>query len=128
VTILFEHNKNYKKELIIPEKVIKRTNEYIEASVEIFEWFKSQFEKVENYKNEDFISFQDINNLLKLGEYYQTLSKIDKRKLTREKLVNLFKENSLYNKYYRDDVNTHIDGIKVNLPKRLIGFKIKDEI
>ena len=126
--ILFEHNKNYKKELIIPEKVIKRTNEYIEASVEIFEWFKSQFEKVENYKNEDFISFQDINNLLKLGEYYQTLSKIDKRKLTREKLVNLFKENSLYNKYYRDDVNTHIDGIKVNLPKRLIGFKIKDEI
>lgn len=60
------------------------------------------------------------------SEYYQTLSKHDKRSLTRERLIKLFKENVMYKKYYKNEINTYIKGNKVQLPKRLIGFKIKD--
>ena len=122
-----EHNKKFsKKELIIPEIVEKRTREYMEQSYEIFEWFNETFEKIENYTENDYVFISDINDTLKLSEYYQTISKNEKRKLTREKLIKLFMENPLYNKYYRDEINTHKDGNKIYIPKRIIGYKIKE--
>ena len=124
--ILFEHNKNhYKKQLIIPEKVKKRTKEYIESSVEIFEWFNETFEKIDNYNKEDYISISDINDILKISEYYQTLSKNEKRNLTKERLIKLFKNNPVYKNYYLDEINTHKDGNKVYAPKRIIGYIVK---
>ncbi len=127
--ILFDHNKNhYKKILNVPEKVKIRTNEYMEKSFEVFEWFSSNFEKIENFNDNDFISITDINDILKNSEYYQTLSKCDKRKLTREKLINLFKDNPVYRKNYQDEVNTYKNGIKLFLPKRLIGYKIIENL
>lgn len=124
--ILFEHNeKNYKKDLIKPQEVAKRTKGYMESSIEIFEWFNETFEKIEKYKDNDYVSMTDINTILKESEYYETLSKNDKRKLTREKLIKLFKENAMYKNYYKDELNTHEKGKKIKIPKRLVGFKIK---
>lgn len=123
--ILFEHNKEkYKKDLIKPKEVELRTRKYMEGSVELFEWFNETFEKTGN-KNEH-IQISQINNMLKESEYYQTLSKQDKRKLTREKLTKIFKENVIYKKYFRDEENTHVNGKKVKDPKRLLGYKIKE--
>lgn len=125
--ILFIHNKNnYKKELIIPEIVKKRTNQYMEKSFEIFEWFNETFEKIEYYTKDDYISISDINDILKISEYYQTLNKNEKRNITKEKLIILFKDNSLYKKSYQDEINSHKDGKKIYIPKRIIGYKIKE--
>lgn len=124
IKILFEHNKKFNnRELIVPDIIKKRTIEYMEKSYEIFEWFNENFEKVENYTEDDYILISDINDTLKLSEYYQLISKTEKRKLTREKLITLFTENPLYNKYYREEINTHKDGNKIYIPKRIIGYK-----
>ena len=98
----------------------------MEKSFEIFAWFNGIFEKVENYTEKDYVSIQDMNDILKTSEYYQNLSKQSKRSLTREKIIDLFKESPLYKGNFVDDVNTHKDGVKVYLPKRLIGYKLKE--
>ncbi len=129
IKILFEHNKNnYKKELIIPDIVKKRTTQYMEQSFEIFEWFNETFHKIENYSENDYVSISDINEILKTSEYFGTLSKNEKRKITREKLITLFMDNPFYKKYYQDEINTYKNGMKVFLPKRLIGYKIKENL
>lgn len=121
--ILFEHNKNhYTKELKIPDKIKKRTMEYMESSVEIFEWFMETFEKT---NEEIYVTFQEINDVLKNSEFYNNLSKFEKRKLTKEKIVTLFKENPVYKKNFADEINTHKNGNKFYLPKRLNYFKLK---
>jgi len=127
--ILFNHNKNhYKNKLKIPESVKKRTLKYIESSIEIFEWFNETFEKIENYTENDYILISDINNALKISEYYQTISKLEKRKLTKEKLIKIFMENPLYNKYYREEKNTHKDGEKIYIPKHIVGYRLRENI
>jgi hypothetical protein len=109
--ILFDNNRDhYKKNLIIPEKVKKRTKEYIESSIEIFEWFNNTYEKIDNYNKNDYISLMEINMELKNSEYYETLPKNEKRKFTKEKIINLFRGNVIYSTYFKEELDTHIDG------------------
>lgn len=132
--ILFEHNKNhyyketnnnYNKELKIPDKVQKRTKEYMESSIEIFEWFMETFEKTDN---DEYVTFQDINEILKNSEYYNNLSKFEKRKLTKEKIITLFKEHPVYKINFADEINTHKNGNKFYLPNRLNNFILKKNL
>ena len=129
--ILFEHNKNYyyketndnyNKELKIPDKVKKRTKEYMESSIEIFEWFMDTFEKTDDAEH---VTFQDINEILKNSEYYNNLSKFEKRKLTKEKIIILFREHPVYKKNFADEIDTYKNGKKFYLPKRLNNFILK---
>ena len=98
--------------------------EYMESSVEIFEWFIETFEKSDN---DTYITFQEINDILKNSEFYNNLNKFEKRKLTKEKIITLFKENPVYKKNYRDELNTHINSIKKYYPKRLNNFILKKQ-
>ncbi len=129
--ILFEHNKNYycretndnyNKEFKIPDKVKKRTKEYMESSIEIFEWFMDTFEKTDDAEH---VTFQDINEILKNSEYYSNLSKFEKRKLTKEKIITLFREHPVYKKNFADEIDTYKNGKKFYLPKRLNNFILK---
>ena len=126
--ILFEHNTNhYKKKLIIPESVKKRTLKYVESSVEILEWFNQTYEKIENYTIHNYIKISEINEELKASEYYNSLDKKEKRKLTREKLINLFKTNPIFKNNFNEETETHINGEKFKAPIRITGYK-KSEI
>jgi len=122
--ILFEHNKKHynKNELKVPEKIKKRTMEYMESSVEIFEWFKETFEKTDG---DEHVTFQEINEILKNSEYYNNLSKFEKRKLTKEKIMTLFREHPVYKNNFADEINTYKNGKKLYLPNRLNNFKFK---
>lgn len=125
--ILFEHNKNhYKKKLIIPEEVKKRTLKYVESSVEILEWFNQTYEKMENYNKSDYVKISDINNELKNSEYYNSLDKKDKRNLTREKIVKLFRENPIFKNYFNEETDTYVNGEKFKAPIRLCGYKKRE--
>ena len=124
--ILFNHNKShYKKNFQIPEKIKKRTRDYMESSIEIFEWFNETYEKIENYTINEYITIMDINMELKNSEFYDSLVKNEKRKFTKDKLIKIFKENPLFSRYFREETNTHIDGIKFKAPIRLEGYKKK---
>lgn len=125
--ILFEHNKNhYKKKLIIPEAVKKRTLKYVESSVEILEWFNQTYEKMENYNKSDYVKISDINNELKNSEYYNSLDKKEKRNLTREKIVKLFRENPIFKNYFNEETDTYVNGEKFKAPIRLCGYKKRE--
>lgn len=125
--ILFEHNKNhYKKKLIIPEEVKKRTLKYVESSVEILEWFNQTYEKMENYNKSDYVKISDINNELKNSEYYNSLDKKEKRNLTREKIVKLFRENPIFKNYFNEETDTYVNGEKFKAPIRISGYKKRE--
>lgn len=125
--ILFEHNKNhYKKKLIVPESVKKRTLKYMESSVEILEWFNQTYEKVENYTIFTYIKISEINEELKNSEYYNSLDKKEKRKLTREKLINLFKENPIFKNNFSEETDTYINGERFKAPIRINGYKKRE--
>lgn len=127
VKILFEHNKNhYKKNLVIPESVKKRTLKYIESSVEILEWFNQTYEKIENYNINNYVKISDINIELKNSEYYNSLDKKEKRNLTREKIVKLFRENPIFKNNFSDETDTYVNGEKFKAPIRICGYKKRE--
>ena len=125
--ILLEHNKNhYKKKLIVPESVKKRTLKYVESSVEILEWFNQTYEKMENSKINDYVKISEINNELKNSEYYNSLDKKDKRNLTREKIIKLFRENPIFKNYFSEETDTYVNGEKFKAPIRINGYKKRE--
>ena len=125
--ILFEHNKNhYKNKLVIPELVKKRTLKYVESSVEILEWFNQTYEKIENYTIHNYIKISEINEELKNSEYYNSLDKKEKRKLTREKIINLFKTNPIFKNNFSEETDTYTNGEKFKAPIRISGYKKRE--
>lgn len=125
--ILFEHNKNhYKNNLIIPELVKIRSENYMKNSIEIFEWFNETFERVDNKTDDTYISFTDIYDTFKSSEYYESLTKKEKREYSRDKIIKIFRDNPLYKKIYRDETNVKINDITTYFPKRINGYIIKN--
>ncbi len=123
IKILFEHNKkHYQKNLVIPKSVKKRTLKYVESSVEILELFNKTYEKIEK----DYVKISDINNELKNSEYYNSLDKKDKRNLTKEKIVKLFRENPIFKNNFSEEIDTHINGEKFKAPIRICGYKKRE--
>jgi hypothetical protein len=56
----------------------------------------------------------------------QGCKKKEKRKLTREKVVNLFRTNPLFKNYFSEETDTHIKGEKIKAPKRINGYKKRE--
>ncbi|MBY0540246.1 MAG: PriCT-2 domain-containing protein [Campylobacterales bacterium] len=124
--ILFDHNKNhYRKKLVVPEAVKMRTRSYMESSVEIFEWFNETYEKIVNPTVHDYVKISDINDELKISEYYNSLEKKEKRKLTREKIIKTFKESPVFKNFYKDEIDSHVNGERFKAPVRINGYKRK---
>ena len=122
-----KHKNHYKNKLLIPESVKKRTFKYVESSIEILEWFNQTYEKIENYTIHNYTKISELNEELKASEYYNSLDKKEKRKLTREKLINLFKTNPIFKNYFNEEIETHINGEKFKAPIRITGY-IKSEL
>lgn len=104
----------------------KRTLKYVESSVEILEWFNQTYEKMKNYNKSDYIKIFDINNELKNSEYYNSLDKKEKRNLTREKIVKLFRENPIFKNNFNEETDTYVNGEKFKAPIRLCGYKKRE--
>jgi hypothetical protein len=122
--ILFEHNKNhYIKDFIIPDAIKNRTLKYVESSIEIFEWFNDNYEKMENYTVYDFIRIVDINDELKISEYYNSLEKSEKRALTKDKLIKMFKENPIFKQNFGNEIDTYVNGERFKAPVRINGYR-----
>lgn len=64
---------------------------------------------------ENYISFTDLYDTFKFSEYYQTLTKVEKRSYTKERIT----------KTFRDECHKRIDEIKSYLPKRITGYILK---
>lgn len=86
--------------LDIPLSIKQRTAEYLEKSCNLLQWFK------ENYtlttETSDVVRLKDLFNSFKEGEYYNTLSKFEKRKLNYAYFIEYFTTNIMTRKYYKE--------------------------
>ena len=68
----------------------------------------------------------NINKYIKIvknSEYYNSLDKKEKRNLTKEKIVKLFRENPIFKNNFSEEIDTHINGEKFKVPIRICGYK-----
>jgi hypothetical protein len=81
---------------------------------------------MDNYTINDYIKISEINEELKNSEYYNSLEKREKRRLTRDKIINLFRDNPIFKNHYSDETDTRINGVKFKAGIRLNGYKKRD--
>jgi phage/plasmid-associated DNA primase len=99
--ILFEKYKKYKEndyKFIIPEAIKQRTQLYLELSCNILGWFKDNYDKTDN--KTDIIKLKDLFSDFKESDYYDNLTKNDKRKYNYSFFDNYFSTNIFFKKYY----------------------------
>lgn len=94
---VYEQNKYNLK---IPETIAKRTKEYLEKSCYILQWFKENYILTNDKKN--IIKLADIFASFRLDEYYENLTKQEKRKFNKSHFVDYFANNIITKKYYKE--------------------------
>ena len=99
--LMREHVKYYKQnksEFIIPSAIKTRTDNYMELSCNILQWFKDNYEITHNKK--DIIKIKDIFSEFSASSYYYNLTKNEKRKYNKTFFTNYFETNVFLQKYY----------------------------
>lgn len=118
--ILFDVYKEYKEnnyDLCVSKSINDRTLQYLQMSSDIIGWIEDNYEKTDNIK--DVIKLREMWNLFKESEYYNNLSKSDKRKYNEKYFIeqissNIFLRKYYYerkfinNTYYRNIISNHI--------------------
>jgi len=101
--ILMDYHVNYSNNnnnFIIPESVKSRTNDYLEMSCFIYQWFKDHFEFTNN--DEDKLKIHDVFTHFRSYEHVLDLSRYEKRKYTYKYFLDYFSSNITTKKYYKD--------------------------
>jgi phage/plasmid-associated DNA primase len=123
--ILVEHYFIYKSNnyiLPIPQSVKDRTNNYLELSCNILQWFKESYVKTES--NNDFVKIADMFDNFKMSEFYFNLSKDEKRKYNKSYFVNYISTNSYFKKFYKDDFKITVNKVQMHARNVIVNFKI----
>jgi hypothetical protein len=90
--------KNNKIELgNTPEDCKKITMEYLAVSDNIFDWFNDVFEKADD----SIMTFKDVFEIFKDGDFYGNLSKIDKRKYNQKYFYDKLEKNIFLRKFIK---------------------------
>lgn len=101
--ILMDEYKIYNENnglLQIPQSVEDRTKQYLELSCTIVQWFKDNYEFTNNKK--DICKIKDVFDNFIRNEYYQNLTKMDKRKYNKTYFTEYIKTNLYFKNYYYD--------------------------
>ena len=102
----------------IPASIKERTNQYLEMSCNIIQWFKNNYECTGD-KN-DICKMKDLYEDFILSIHYVNLTKNEKRKYNKAYFCDYFISNSFLSKYHKD--------VHKNIKNCIIGWKkIYDE-
>ncbi len=99
--LIQEHQKFYKQHgsiLNMPKSIIDRTNNYLELSCDIVQWFKENYEESSN----EYLKISDIYDYLKRSSYFIDMTKIEKAKYTRTYFFEYITNNIFFRKYYSE--------------------------
>lgn len=117
----FQLFKNNNFQLINPPALCRdKTKNYLSSSDDLQQWFLSLYEKTDD-KNLEPILFSSLLEEFKRSEFFNTLSKNDKRKFTKTYFYEKIESNH-YLKNYCKKANTRYNNIKYNQPY-IISFK-----
>jgi hypothetical protein len=87
--------------LKMPESIKQRTEQYLEKSCKLLEFFKSNFE----LSNGDYIKIGDIFDKFKSTEFYINSPYYIRKKYTKQMFLEYFTTNIFTKKYYKDRHN-----------------------
>lgn len=99
--ILMDEHRKYSTNkciLNIPKSVEDRTTSYLELSCNIVQWFKDNYEISDNEK--DVCKIKDLFAEFTQSEFYQNLSKLEKRRYNKSFFVDYIEHNIFFKKYY----------------------------
>ncbi len=105
LSILLESYKKYKMNnyvIKIPESIKKNNEEYLEQSMKVMEFFNMNYVKTEN--NEDYIKITDVCDNFLTSEYYNSLTKQEKRRYTKKYFNDFLETYKPLRKYYRERI------------------------
>jgi len=101
IKILLEEHKKYKQNkwlLVLPKSVNDRTQNYLEMSYNIVQWFKDSFELTN--KKEDIIKIKDLYDDFTKSNYFFNLGKIEKKKYNKTYFNNFIETNIFFKQYF----------------------------
>jgi hypothetical protein len=98
---IYYHEKN--SVLQMPNSIKLRTQNYLEQSCDVVQWFKENYihdSKIEDNKTISYLKVGDLYDELKTSEFYQGLTKANKEKLTKHKFYDYIRANIFFRKFY----------------------------
>ncbi len=113
IKILMETHKQYTANnyvLDVPKSVQDRTTAYLELSCNIVQWFKDNYEMSPDPK--DICKIKDIFVKFIESDYYQNLTKQEKRRYNKTFFVDYIESNIFLKKYYMLRYNIYTNVIK----------------
>jgi len=117
--ILFDTYKTYLKNkciLQVPQSIKDRTQQYLELSCSILPWFKENYEKT---SDKEFIKVKDIYENFSTSNYFNNLSKPEKRRYNKTFFNEYFETNIFLRGFYAERYN--------NIRSVIRGWKIKNQ-
>jgi hypothetical protein len=121
IYILLEEHKKLKKnnyKFILPKSISDRTSIYLELSCNIVQWFKDNYEYVD--ENDKVSKIKDIYENFSQSMYFVNLTKPEKRKYTKSYFTEYIQTNIFFKKYYVMRTATMKNFIKGWIPKEII--------
>jgi phage/plasmid-associated DNA primase len=105
--------------LIDCTEVKERTKAYLDYSDEKYDWFINAYKK----KDKSYVSMKDIFYYFKQSDYYNNLTKKDKRDLNYNSFTQYIKENHNLRRFFRDTYKYKDEnGCKKCVRSILLGF------
>ncbi len=101
--LIDEHKKFYRNNgsiIHLPKSIIDRTNNYLELSCNIVQWFKDNYEE----DAKEIVKILDIYDNFKQSNYYFEMNKNEKSKYTRNYFFDYFENNIFFRKYYNERI------------------------
>jgi len=119
--VLSYYKTNLDIDAIIPDKIKKRTTEYMESNDELLQWIKEDYEYTG--ADSDIIRLTDLFNDYKRSEAYRNLSRDEKRKKSKIKFKEALFSIKTIKKCFRDRYQKN----GKNERSVFIGYRLKDD-
>ena len=115
-------------EPFIPASIRQRNEDYLKSSNEIYSWFSSKYEKIDD--DTEVVKISDIHENFCNDKIYLNYNKKEKRDCNIKSFQEFFMKNPFTRKFYKDREKRIIiqEKYKVQLMRNvLVGFKEKPE-
>ena len=103
-----------------PKEVINCANEYLKYSDEFYGWFCDKTTKEE----QSIIPFKSLWNVFNCSEYYQNMTKAQKRNFNQKHLKCIVQENMFLKNHFKEK-NKYFNGIQLS-SATIVGYKLKN--
>ena len=105
-----------------PKECIDKNSAYLATCDDIYSWFETCYEKTPTKEKSDAIPFADIYSQFTASAFWETLSKVDKRKYNKKFFITKIEENIFLRKNIKIR-NSHHNGVKLT-SDCIIGWKL----